>query len=166
MWRLRALVVPLSSRAGSVGAVHTFLVSHFHWDREWYRTFDEFRARLVDAIDLVLQLLADDPGFRFVLDGQTIVLDDYLEVRPHQRTTIEAHVRSHRLALGPWYVQPDSLLPAGETHVRNLLHGRALALQCGASSHVAYVPASVGHPAQFPQLRAGVRFDPLVSWRG
>ena len=33
------------------------LVSHFHWDREWYRTFEVFRGRLVDAVDAVL-----DPG--------------------------------------------------------------------------------------------------------
>jgi len=142
------------------------LVSHFHWDREWYRSFDEFRARLVDAIDAVLELLDADQGFRFVLDGQTIVLDDYMEVRPERRAAVEAGVRAGRLALGPWYVQPDSLLPAGETHVRNLLYGRALAMQFGSSSRVAYVPDSFGHPAQFPQLFAGFGLDPFVYWRG
>ncbi|MDP9333246.1 MAG: hypothetical protein M3Q30_08070, partial [Actinomycetota bacterium] len=55
------------------------LVSHFHWDREWYRSFEVFRGRLVDAVDAVLDLLGTDPGFRFVLDGQAIVLEDYLE---------------------------------------------------------------------------------------
>ena len=100
------------------------LVSHFHWDREWYRDFQEFRGRLVDAIDSVLDLVATDPGFRFMLDGQAIVLEDYLVVRPHRRAELEAGLASGRLAAGPWYVQPDSFLPGGETHVRNLLHGR------------------------------------------
>ena len=27
------------------------MVSHTHWDREWYRTFQSFRARLVDTVD-------------------------------------------------------------------------------------------------------------------
>ncbi len=143
-----------------------FLVSHFHWDREWYRTFDEFRARLVDAIDAVLDLLEADPGFRFLLDGQTIVLDDYLAMRPHRRAAIAAGVSAGRLAIGPWYVQPDSLLPTGETHARNLLYGRALADEFGGSSRVAYVPDSFGHPAQFPQLFAGFGLDPFVYWRG
>jgi hypothetical protein len=143
-----------------------FLVSHFHWDREWYRTFDEFRARLVDAIDAVLDQLDADPGFRFVLDGQAIVLDDYLEIRPHERERIAAGIRAGRLGAGPWYVQPDSLLPGGEAHVRNLLHGTAVVRQLGEPSHVAYVPDSFGHPAQFPQLFAGFGLDPFVYWRG
>ncbi len=101
-----------------------------------------------------------------MLDGQTIVLDDYLEVRPDRREALAAGVRAGRLAAGPWYVQPDSLLPAGETHVRNLLHGRAIADTFGGSSRVAYVPDSFGHPAQFPQLFAGFGLDPFVYWRG
>jgi alpha-mannosidase len=142
------------------------LVSHFHWDREWYRAFEEFRGRLVDAIDAVLDLVAADPGFRFMLDGQAVVLEDYLEVRPHRRAELEAGLAAGRLAAGPWYVQPDSLLPTGETHVRNLLHGRAVAGEFGPVSTVAYVPDSFGHPAQFPQLFAGFGLDPFIYWRG
>ena len=142
------------------------LVSHFHWDREWYRTYDVFRGRLVDAIDAVLDHLDEDPGFCFVLDGQAIVLDDYLEVRPGQRDRLAAGLSAGRLAAGPWYVQPDSLLPSGETHVRNLLRGRAAAGALGPVSGVAYVPDSFGHPAQFPQLFAGFGLDPFIYWRG
>ncbi len=142
------------------------LVSHFHWDREWYRSFEVFRGRLVDAIDAVLDLVAADPGFRFVLDGQAIVLEDYLLVRPDRRDEIVAGLHEGRLAAGPWYVQPDSLLPAGETHVRNLLLGRQVAGALGPVSAVGYVPDSFGHPAQLPQLLAGFGLDPFVYWRG
>ncbi len=142
------------------------IVSHFHWDREWYRSFEVFRGRLVDAVDSVLDLLAADPGFCFVLDGQAIVLEDYLAVRPQRRAEIVAGLEAGRLAAGPWYVQPDSLLPGGETHIRNLLHGRAVAGALGPVSAVGYVPDSFGHPAQFPQLLAGFGLDPFVYWRG
>jgi mannosylglycerate hydrolase len=142
------------------------LVSHFHWDREWYRRFEEFRGRLVDAVDAVLDLVASDPDFRFVLDGQAIVLEDYLEVRPERRGELAAAIGSGRVAAGPWYVQPDSLLPSGESHVRNLLAGRAVVRELGPVSRVAYVPDSFGHPAQFPQLFAGFGLDPFVYWRG
>jgi len=143
-----------------------FLVTHTHWDREWYRTFQSFRARLVDAIDLVLDLMEADPGFRFLLDGQTIVLEDYLEIRPERREAIARACQAGRLGIGPWYVQPDSLLPAGETHVRNLLEGRRVGRAFGPLSGVAYTPDSFGHPAQFPQLFAGFGLEPFVYWRG
>ena len=146
--------------------VDILLVSHTHWDREWYRTFEAFRARLVDTVDRVLELLAEDPGWKFVLDGQSIVVEDYLAVRPDRRADLEQVVRDGRLALGPWYVQPDSLLPAGESLVRNLLEGRRVAESLGACSTVAYVPDSFGHPAQFPQLFAGFELEPMVYWRG
>ena len=104
-----------------------FLISHFHWDREWYRTFEAYRGRLVDAIDRVLDLVAEDPDARFVLDGQAILLEDYLLVRPDRRAELAQGLARGRLAAGPWYVQPDVLLPSGESLVRNLLIGRAVA---------------------------------------
>ena len=146
--------------------MHCVLVSHTHWDREWYRTFQSFRARLVDAIDLLLDLLTSDPGYCFVLDGQTIVLQDYLEIRPERRQELENAVQSGRVSIGPWYVQPDSLLPGGETHVRNLLIGRRAGALVGPVSRVAYTPDSFGHPAQLPQILRGFGLDGFVYWRG
>lgn len=142
------------------------IVSHTHWDREWYRTFQTFRARLVDTIDRVLQLLESDAGFHFLLDGQTIVLEDYLEIRPDRRAALEHGCRAGRIAIGPWYVQPDSLLPSGEAHVRNLLEGRRVGSVIGPVSRVAYTPDSFGHPAQFPQLFDGFGLGPFIYWRG
>lgn len=147
--------------AGSI-----LLVSHTHWDREWYRTFEAFRSRLVDTVDRVLDQLDEDPGWSFLLDGQAIVLEDYLQVRPDASERVIAAVRSGRLGVGPWYVQPDSLLPSGESHVRNLLEGRRVTAPFGGCSEVAYAPDSFGHPAQFPQLFAGFGLGPFVYWRG
>lgn len=148
------------------GAPDVLMVSHTHWDREWYRTFEAFRARLVDTVDRVLDLLAADPGWEFLLDGQAIVVEDYLAVRPERRAELEAAVAAGRLAVGPWYVQPDSLLPSGEAHVRNLLEGRRVARSIGACSAVAYTPDSFGHPAQLPAIFAGFGLGPFVYWRG
>ena len=143
-----------------------YLVSHTHWDREWYRTFQAFRARLVDAVDRVLDLLTDDPGYVFVLDGQSVVLEDYVAIRPARRAEIEAGCAAGRLGIGPWYVQPDMLLPSGEAHVRNLLEGRRVAAAFGPVSHVGYAPDSFGHPAQLPQILAGFGLQTFVYWRG
>jgi alpha-mannosidase len=142
------------------------MVSHTHWDREWYKTFQSFRARLVDTIDRVLALLAEDPGYSFQLDGQAIVVEDYLAIRPERRSELEAAVAAGRIAIGPWYVQPDSLIPTGETHIRNLLEGRRVAAATGGGSTIAYTPDSFGHPAQFPQIFAGFGLGPFIYWRG
>src|SRR5262245_52847406 len=100
------------------------VISHSHLDREWYRTAEALRSRLVDAVDDVLDLIATDPEFVFTLDGQTVVLEDYLEIRPDRRPEVEAAAKAGRLSFGPWYVQPDGFIPAGESIVRNLLEGR------------------------------------------
>jgi alpha-mannosidase len=147
-------------------SVRVALVSHFHWDREWYRTFEDYRGRLVDAVDRVLDLVAADPGYRFVLDGQAILLEDYVAVRPDRRDELARGLASRRLAAGPWYVQPDVLLPSGESLVRNLLLGRAVARGFGPVSRIGYVPDSFGHPAMLPAILAGFGLHTFVYWRG
>ena len=142
------------------------LVSHSHWDREWYRTFQDFRARLVDLVDHVIGLCESDPGYRFLLDGQTVVLEDYLEIRPGREEALRRLCAEGRIAIGPWYVQPDSLLPSGEAHVRNLLLGRSVGEALGPVSRIGYTPDSFGHPAQFPQLFRGFGIRSFVYWRG
>ena len=47
------------------------LVSGTHWDREWYRTFQEFRFRLVDILDELLVVLEREEELVFLLDGNT-----------------------------------------------------------------------------------------------
>jgi hypothetical protein len=63
-------------------------------------------------------------------------------------------------------VQPDSLLPSGEAHIRNLLEGRLSCEANGGTSRVAYTPDSFGHPACFPTLFQGFGLDAFVYWRG
>lgn len=148
------------------GDLVVHLVSHTHWDREWYAPVEWFRRRLVVTVDRVLDLLAADPGWAFVLDGQGIVVEDYLADRPSRVDELVDAVRSGRLSIGPWYVQPDSLLPAGEAHVRNLLEGRLVCDSFGGTSQVAYTPDSFGHPAWFPTLLRGFGLTAFVYWRG
>src|SRR5215831_2262161 len=91
------------------------LVPHTHWDREWYLTFQQFRMKLVRAVDKVLEALETDPEFSyFMLDGQTIVLEDYLEVRPENAERLQRLAQQGRLQVGPWYLQPDEFLVGGE----------------------------------------------------
>lgn len=82
--------------------MRAFFVSHTHWDREWYRTFEDFRGRLVDAVDRILDLASADPDYRFLLDGQTIALEDYREIRPDRVPELRQRIAEGRIAIGPW----------------------------------------------------------------
>src|SRR3990172_2050267 len=112
----------MSSMTTSAGRWRLSLVPHPHWDREWYFPFQRYRMRLVGLFDLLLDILESDPEYRhFMLDGHTILVEDYLGVRPDRRAAIERFVREGRLAIGPLLVVPDETLPSGEALVRNLL---------------------------------------------
>ncbi len=143
------------------------LVSHTHWDREWYQTFQQFRLRLVHLVDKLLAVLAADPAYRhFMLDGQTIVLEDYLEVRPERRGELEEHIRSGRILIGPWYVLPDLFLVSPEALVRNLLEGAALCRDFGGRMEIGYVPDPFGQIGQLPQILLGFGIETAAFRRG
>lgn len=144
-----------------------FVVSHTHWDREWYLPFQLFRLKLVRLVDRLLRILAEDPDYRyFTLDGQAIVLEDYLEVRPEREAEIRAHVQSGRLLIGPWYVLPDEFLVSPEALVRNLLLGRRVCRRFGPAMPIGYVPDTFGHISQLPQLIRGFGMDAAALRRG
>ncbi len=135
------------------------VVPHTHWDREWYAPFQRFRLKLVDLLDDLLPRLEADPSFRhFLLDGQMAVVDDYLEIRPEAKATLQRLATSGRLAMGPWYALPDEFLVSGETLVRNLQLGIRRAADFGGAMDVGYLPDMFGHVAQMPQLLAGFGF--------
>ena len=136
------------------------LVPHTHWDREWYLTRAGFQARLVPVMDALLEQLEQDATARFVLDGQTILLEDYLAARPEHARRIAAQVRRGALEIGPWHVLADLLIPAGESLLRNLLEGARTAARVGGRMDVLYSPDAFGHPAALPAIanEFGLRF--------
>jgi hypothetical protein len=143
------------------------VVSHTHWDREWYLPFQKFRMKLVDLIDGLLEILDTEPTYRyFTLDGQTIVLEDYLEVRPENRERLAKYIREGRILIGPWYVLPDEFLVSAESLVRNLLLGHIMAESYGGVMPVGYLPDTFGHPAQIPQILRGFGLDNAIIYRG
>ncbi len=142
------------------------IVPHTHWDREWYAPFQAYRLELVHVLDKLLDQLEADPGARFLLDGQTALVDDYLEVRPANAGRIAALVRDGRLDVGPFMILMDEFMVSGETIVRDLQAGIARAAELGGAMPVAYLPDMFGHVAQMPQLLRLAGFDDAVVWRG
>ncbi|MEJ2598530.1 MAG: glycoside hydrolase family 38 C-terminal domain-containing protein [Anaerolineales bacterium] len=143
------------------------IVPHTHWDREWYLPFQRFRLKLVHLIDGLLDLLATDPRYiYFMLDGQTIILEDYLEMRPDRENEIRSLVQSGRLLIGPWYVMPDEFLVSPEAIIRNLLQGDRNARHFGAKLKVGYIPDTFGHIGQMPQILNGFDIQAASVQRG
>lgn len=143
-----------------------FVVAHTHWDREWYHTAERFRQRLVVLVD---ELLDAPPvaGTSFLLDGQAVLLEDYLAVRPDRAGELAALLRDGRLEAGPWYVLADELIPGGEALVRNLLAGGETVRRLrGEAPPVLYCPDSFGHPAILPELATGFGCTLVILWRG
>lgn len=143
-------------------------ISGTHWDREWYRPFQEYRFLLVKLMDDLLDLMERNPEFRyFHLDGQTCMLDDYLEIRPENRSRLAALIREGRILIGPWFTMPDLFCVGDEALVRNLLLGRRIAREWGAEPMpVGFVCDMFGHPSQLPQLFAGFGLRDVVLGRG
>jgi mannosylglycerate hydrolase len=142
------------------------VVSHTHWDREWYLTFEGFRYHLVSAMDRTLELLEREPDYKFMLDGQVIPLLDYLAIRPEREEKVKKFVRAGRLLIGPWYAQPDEFLASGEALIRNLLLGYRIAQQFGSSMPEGYIPDTFGHIAQLPQILCGFGIETAFITRG
>ncbi len=143
------------------------LIPHTHWDREWYLPRAAFTARLVPAVDDLLALLESDPAYRsFLLDGQTVLVEDYLAVRPDREASLRALAQSGRLQLGPWYVLADELIPSGESLIRNLLYGAIDTARWGGRLDVAYSPDAFGHPAILPVLAREFGLKAAALWRG
>lgn len=129
------------------------IVSHTHWDREWYLPYEKHHVRLVQLVDALLDKLDNSTAFRsFYLDGQTIILEDYLQVRPENKERLEQHIRAGRILIGPWYILQDAFLTSGEANVRNMQIGHQDASRYGEPSKIGYFPDTFGLAGQTPQL--------------
>lgn len=145
-----------------------YIISHTHWDREWNQPFQYVRKRLVDMMDELIEHMEQDPEYKyFHLDGQTVVVEDYLEIKPENKERLKKLIQQGRIIIGPWYVMPDEALPSAESLVRNLLKGHEIAREYGVSPmKVGYVIDMFGHTSQFPQILKGFVIDCAVLYRG
>ena len=143
------------------------VISNTHWDREWLYDFRETRMQLVSFFDQLLDILDTQPEYKsYLLDSQAIPVEDYLEVRPEKRSTIERHVTDGRLLIGPWYSCPEGFCVNGESLVRNLLYGHRVARSFGGVMKAGHTPFSYGQNSQMPQIYMGFGIDAMLFYHG
>jgi mannosylglycerate hydrolase len=147
------------------------LISHNHWDREWIFTARYTNRWLPTFFTNVFQMLEREPQYRFVLDGQTAIIEDCLsQLSPNESDHYEKQIRrfaqSGQLQLGPAYLQPDWGLVSGEALVRNLLIGHKVAGKYGKVMKAGWMLDNFGQIAQAPQIYQGFGIDGVFVWRG
>ena len=154
-----------TSAATSSAVLH--VVNHVHWDREWYRPHEQFRARLVELVERVCEQLETGRMRHFHLDGQTITVADVLEMRPDLEERIVALARAGQLTLGPWHVLSDNQLISAESIIRNLLAARRWGRRLGIElAPIGYCPDIFGHPPDLPTILRGFGINTALVWRG
>ena len=140
------------------------IIPHTHWDREWRYPIWQNRSLLVDFIDELLDTLEKNPEYKqFNMDGQSVVFEDYLKVRPKKREQLEKFIKAGRITAGPWYTLPDLYPLDGECLIRNLLKGYRVSEKLGKTMKIAYTSFGWGQTAQFPQIYKGFGMDFCIT---
>lgn len=144
-----------------------YIISHSHWDREWYMAYEQHHMRLVQLMDDLLDLIENDPEFHsFHLDGQTIILDDYLQVRPERRVDVQRAIDAGKLQIGPFYILQDDFLISSESNVRNMLIGMEESKKWGTPVMLGYFPDTFGNMGQTPQMMKQANLSAAAFGRG
>ncbi|MHA1794079.1 MAG: glycoside hydrolase family 38 C-terminal domain-containing protein [Promethearchaeota archaeon] len=143
------------------------IVPHTHWDREWYLPFQRFRFNLVKLIDRLLEIMKTK-DYRFMLDGQTVVLEDYIEICPENKEKLINEIQRGTIKVGPWYLLPDEWLVDRESIIRNLEVSNDLATNFEIPlMPIGYLPDQFGHTSAIPQVLSDLtNFKAVVLWRG
>lgn len=139
---------------------------HSHWDREWYREFEEFRLRLIEVFNKVILDLDANRLPAFYFDGQTAAIEDYLEIFPEKLEKIQQLIEKKKLFIGPFYCSSDEFLTSAESLVRNLYFGIKKSKELGCNDFIAYLSDTFGHSPSTASILKSFGIDKAVLWRG
>lgn len=147
------------------------VLPHTHWDREWFVPSGFTREWLVPFFTALFARFDNDPDYRFTLDGQSILIEDYVAQLPPVRARetlarISQLVHERRLTVGPYYQQPDWQLVSGEALLRNLLLGIDDTSALGASAPVGWLMDNFGQISQCVQIHQQFGIEAIFAWRG
>lgn len=143
------------------------VISGTHWDREWRFTAEQSLLRLAELIDELFEILEQNPDYKcFLLDGGTVVIEDYLNVRPENEERLRALMNAGRIQTVMWYTLPEMSSVAPESLIRNLLIGKRMADRFGGAVNAGYTATSYGQISQLAQIYAGFGMKSALSYRG
>lgn len=143
-----------------------FLYTHSHWDREWYREFEEFRLRLVEVVNDILTKIQLNELPSFYFDGQTAALEDYLQIHPENKSLIQKLINEKKLFIGPFYCSADSFLVSAEFLIRNLFIGLEYSKTFGCKDFIGYLSDTFGHSLSMNEILNSFDIHYAMLWRG
>lgn len=145
---------------------HVIAYVHSHWDREWYREFEDFRLRLIEVFDEILDALNNNELPCFYFDGQTSALEDYLEIHPEKEEEIKRLIKEKKLRIGPFYCSADSFLVSGECLYKNFELGIKKSKEFGENEFIGYLSDTFGHSKAIPYILKSLGINKACLWRG
>ncbi|MDD5014894.1 MAG: glycoside hydrolase family 38 C-terminal domain-containing protein [Atribacterota bacterium] len=153
--------------------INAHIISHTHWDREWFLDSKYTTEWLIPFFDSLFRLLKKESNYKFVLDGQTLIIEDYFDQLKRQgknsgeyKRKLKQYVQEGRLLVGPYYLQPDWQLVSGESLVRNLLIGCKIGEKLGGLMKVGWLLDNFGQISQTVQIHKKFNIEGLFLWRG
>ena len=167
--KARGLLAPLLQAPAHADAVRLGAVGHAHIDSAWLWPVRETRRKVARTLANVLRLLDDGAPMVFALPAAQHLAwlqDD----EPELFARLRAHVEAGRIApVGGMWVEPDAMLPSGESLARQLVEGTAFFRQeLGAQCHEIWLPDSFGYSGSLPQLAHLAGYDNFltqkISW--
>ena len=139
-----------------------FLVPHSHYDAVWaFTKEDYFYINIEKILKPAIELMAD-PGYRFLIE-QTALLEEIEHRNPSLFADIKKFAGTGQVEFaGGEYLMSDTMLPGGETLVRQILVGKNYIVdKLGiADLPVMWGADAFGFNAQMPQiyLKSGYRY--------
>ena len=158
------LAAPAEASAHRISAI-----GHAHIDSAWLWPVRETIRKVARTSSSMTALLEEQPEFQFGMSSA----QQYAWLREHRPEVFErvkAAVADGRfLPLGGMWVESDTVMPTGESLVRQFSHGqRFFEREFGIRSKGVWLPDSFGYSSALPQLmrRAGFEwfFTQKISW--
>jgi alpha-mannosidase len=143
------------------------IVSHSHWDREWYFNLEDSNILLGENLTYLMGVLEENKDYTsYSFDAQASIIDEYLNIYPENKERLKKLITDKRIFVGPWYTQADSLLINKESLIRNLQYGIDICEDFGHSMSVGYLPDIFGQNQYLPSIFKGFEIDNAVFQRG
>jgi alpha-mannosidase len=153
------------SRGGG-SALVAHAVGHAHIDTAWLWRVGETRRKCLRTFANVLRLMEAEPDFTFMC-SQSQHMAFVREDAPAIFRQIQRRVREGRWEpLGAMWVEPDALVPSGESLARQLLLGvRSVQRDFPGSppQRVLFLPDTFGFPPQLPQIMRLAGLDTFIT---
>ncbi len=165
----RALLEPALACRANVSDLDAVAIGHGHLDSAWLWDFTTGRRKIARTAANQLRLIERFPGYVFGCSAAAHyqwLSEDHPELWNRVQSAIAAGTWE---MLGPMWVEPDCLVPNGESLIRQCLYGaRYFRAAFGRAPVSAWLPDTFGFTNSLPQILQHCGCDALfttkISW--